>query len=84
MKLFCLAALSASASALKGASPHIQPVMKPVVPPAASTALALRGGGSVDAGVWLKALTAFFGMYGVGFVLVPDVAAPMHLNTSHS
>jgi len=67
-----LIGLVATASAFKVATP---PLVKPVAPvkPAdsLSAALDLRGGGIVDAGMWLKVVTAFFGMYGVGFLFAP-------------
>ena len=72
LSLLTIAALAASANALKVSS---APVMKPVVnmPSSASNALALRGGGIVPQSAWLKAFSGFMGMYAVGFVLAPNM-----------
>jgi len=69
----CLVVCIASASALKVAT--TSPLLKSTapLPPSAETALALRGGGMVDAGIWLKAASAFFGLYGIGFLLAPEL-----------
>mmetsp|Transcript_12080 Transcript_12080/g.39797 ORF Transcript_12080/g.39797 Transcript_12080/m.39797 type:complete len:177 (-) Transcript_12080:217-747(-) len=72
MTKLLLVTFLATASALKVAGGPVVP--QPAVKPSSmSTALQLRGGGMVDQGVWLKAASAFFGLYGVGFLLAPEM-----------
>jgi len=81
MKLVLAIALVGSAEAFK-ASPTINPaIMKHE--PSLTSALALRGGGVVDQGIWLKAFTAFMGLYALGFVLAPAMVIEQNFDTTY-
>jgi len=86
-KSFMLLALVASASAFKAAHPMpslpSSAVVEPSLPSSAARALALRGGGVVDGGTWLKAFSAFMGMYAVGFVLAPAMVIEQNFDTPY-
>ena len=73
MQLLIVACLATASTALKVSGPTIAPIKPYICPPAMSSALELRGGGVVDQGMWLKAASAFFALYGIGFLLAPDM-----------
>merc|ERR1719473_2480108 len=77
--LFIAAAL-ASVDAFKAVP--VVPSKVPV-PSSANAALDLRGGGVVSPDVWLKAFTAFFGMYALGFVLAPAMVIEQNFDTPY-
>lgn len=75
-----IAAALASVDAFKAVP--VVPSKVPV-PSSADAALALRGGGVVSPDVWLKAFTAFFGMYAVGFVLAPAMVIEQNFDAPY-
>lgn len=48
-----------------------------------SNVLALRGGGMIDQGMWMKAFSVFMGLYGVGFVLAPGMVIDQNFDTTY-
>jgi len=48
-----------------------------------SKVLALRGGGMIDKGTWLKAFSAFMGLYGLGFVAAPGMVIEQNFDTTY-
>lgn len=79
--LFIIAAL-ATVDAFKAAPVVSKPSAVPM-PSSADAALSLRGGGVVSPDVWLKAFSAFMGMYAVGFVLAPAMVIEQNFDTPY-
>jgi len=82
MKLLLLAiALFGATEAFK-ATPAIKPTLIKRES-SVETALALRGGGVVDQGIWLKAFSAFMGAYTAGFILAPAMVIEQNFDTPY-
>ena len=83
MRCLSLLLLSSVANAALIKAPPLAP-MKPKEVPALDKALAIRGGGMIDKGMYVKGVAALFGMYAVQMLAIPGKLHDDHFTDPHT